>query len=314
VWGCVFAGVVGLLGSGAGKSVSKGDVIVVRDTPEGLAGIEKLYGAVMGCRGQYIVEVRFVELSESGARRLGVDWSLAGSVRINVSGAWGGPGVFTAIGAAELLGLLAAEESDADVRLVSLCRLHCIEGSDARMNVGAVVPVPQRTVSAEGTVTTTGYSEVKTGIEVVVRVRTEPDGRLRVYVRPSVSDVSGYVGEAPIRVERAMESSAVVEVGGVFVLGGFDDGRASVTSKGLPAVRWLSNRERRASRLFVVVRVVVAGVEPSQPPLITVGGGGGGGGTGVGVEPGVSAIDVTGPVSVEGLVVPGWVVPKYADD
>lgn len=165
----------------------------------------------------------------------------------------------TMMGYIELLGLLSADESSSDVRLVTMCRLHVIEGEDATLQVGEEVPVPQKTVSSEGTVTTTGYTYVQSGVDLSVKVRSEPSGALRVYVTPEVSTITRYVGETPVKVRHRIESAAVVESGGVFVLGGFNKLRVGGRRSGIPWFQTYKESEKESTRLFVVVRVVEPG-------------------------------------------------------
>lgn len=261
------------VGSGSAKVAGFGDTVVVRDSVEGLRAVDAIYAQLMGARGQYVVEVRFVELSESGARSLGIDWGLAGSVRLGVKASLSSTVDRVLSGTAmlesEVLGLLSATESRNGVRLVQMSRVHVIEGLDAHVVVGETVPVPNRTVSGEGTVSTSGYTEIQTGFDVKVSVRSEPGGTglLRVLCSPELSSITRYVGESPVRSRRAVQSAAVVEPGGVFVLGGFDATRAERATKGLPGVQswWKSGDE--GSRMFIVVRVVPAVSSPVEVVL-----------------------------------------------
>ena len=254
---------VSMAGSPACKVAVSNDVVVVRDTVEGLRSIDRLWGSLQGGRGQYAVEVRVVELTKRGADRLGIDWGLAGAVRVNVSAEFLRPAVsvdVSAVGQSELLGFLAAEEEDSGVHLVTMGRLSVLEGREASLMVGETTPVPQRTVSDQGTVSVSGYSEVESGFQLSIQVRTEPGGRLRVYANPSVSAVSGYVGdEAPIVATRKVVASAVMQSGGCLVLGGFSQRSDARTKKGLPAVQWLRSLQQESKRIFFVLRVLEVG-------------------------------------------------------
>ena len=262
-----FIEAVGVLATSNAAVASVGDAVVVKDTIEGLLAVSELFDALKAARGQWVVEVRFVEITRAGARKLGIDWELVGSVAVSGSLATVSPAAAgTAIANADLIGLLTAEETGRDVRLLTQGRLHVVEGTDALLQVGDTTPIPQRTVSDQGTVTTTGFTEIDTGLIVPVSVRTEPSGLLRVSLQPEISSVTGDVDGFPIRSRRRIETAAVVEPGGVVVVGGFSERLDRQQRDGLPYLSQLHaggthDDESRVSRLFVVVRVV----DPALP-------------------------------------------------
>ena len=163
--------------------------------------------------------------------------------------------------------VVTAEANDTvrDVRIANAVRLHVIEGDDAEFQVGETTPVPQRTVSDAGTVTTTGFEYIDTGLILNVSVRTEPDGRLRVILEPEMSAISGTIEGAPVRTRRRLSTASVLEPGGAIVVGGFDRHEQVRQREGLPDQTdlWASHHttENNSSRLYVVCRVI----DPTQP-------------------------------------------------
>lgn len=257
--GADFADVLRAAGSTGCRVAAVGDAVVVRDTAAHMRAIEDAYRSLMGVRRQWLVEVRFVELSERGAEALGVDWSVAGSVVVDASAAASGLSAWGALASIDLEGLLKAEQSRGDVSLLSISRLHVVEGEDARLQVGDTVPIPRRTVSDSGTVTSAGYDTIDSGILLTVSVRAVSGDAVRLSLVPEISQITGYVDGVPILSRRRIESAAVVQSGGVVVLGGLTDGGSSSDWRGIPGIG-LGRQERRADRrrLFVVVRVVDA--------------------------------------------------------
>lgn len=234
-----------------------GDSLVVRDLRVGMDQASRVIPALVGARGQWLVEVRLVEFTRQGARELGLDWSQLGEVRVGVSS----DGVFAGVARAELAAMLAAEETDTAARLINFSRLHVVEGSDASMQVGQTVPVPIKTVSDAGTVTTTDYREIDTGVLLEVGIRSEPDGLLRLRLKPELSQISGFVDGIPIRSRRRLQSEVVLAPGGVVILGGHGREQSRASWHGLPGVKTgLVNEQTEHVRLFVVVRVI----DPSE--------------------------------------------------
>jgi type II secretory pathway component GspD/PulD (secretin) len=250
------ASAIGVLGSAVVESAAVGDVLIVRDVPAGIAAIDALYESVMGARGQYVVEVRVVEVADSAARVLGLDVDVSATLSLSAGDAISSG---TGLASGTIAALLQADQDDSSVRLVTAGRVHVIEGQEGLLRVGDTVPVPQRSVSPEGTVQVTGFDRIETGFILPVAVRTEPDGRLRVTIQAEVSDIAGFVEGAPIVTQRSVSSSAVVEPGGLVVLGGFAVNRRTESRRGVPGLDWFAvdDQQARQSRLYVVCRVVV---------------------------------------------------------
>lgn len=250
------------LASDSARVAAVGDAVVVRDTIAGMAIIDELYEGLQGARGQWLIEVQFVELSKSAAQRVGVDWNLRGTAALGVDGIEGHWSLSDVISAR----LEATAELSAfreHVNVLTSVRLHCIEGEEAEFQVGDTIPVPStRSVSDQGTVVQ-DFEDVDTGVLLRVGVRTEPDGRLRVSVNPEVSQVSGFVEDRPIRSRRRLQTGAVVEPGGTLIAGGFTHQRGSTRDDGVPGLLdnvSLNSREDDQTRIYIVVRVA----DPTQ--------------------------------------------------
>lgn len=93
------------------------------------------------------------------------------------------------------------------------------EGSRAVMHSGRNIPVPKKTVSDGGTVSTTDYDMVKDGLDLDLLVRDGGQGAGVLELRLSVGQVDGFVGDAPITAERRLETTVRVNGGGVYLLG-----------------------------------------------------------------------------------------------
>lgn len=94
------------------------------------------------------------------------------------------------------------------------------DGRTATLNDGRRVPIAQRTVSPEGTVTVSGFQFIDTGLTLNVTLRDHGRGFAGVKLTTSLSDIVGFVeGEAPITAETRLESTATVKTGGVYMLG-----------------------------------------------------------------------------------------------
>lgn len=230
---------------------SVGDTVIIKDVPLGLERVAALHDAVSSARKQYMVDVTLVEASERAARDLGIDWTLSGatSLALGLDGS-------SELASINLSAALSAARSSGEASLVVSQRLLVVEGGTASMQIGDTVPIPQRTISPEGVISTTGYDEVETGVLLDISARSVSGGGVLLDIRPEVSAVSGFVEEAPIIARRTFESSAVVQPGGVVVLGGLAEATADRNRSGIPGVSLFDRRTQNRSgrRLFVFVR------------------------------------------------------------
>ena len=245
------------IGSEAVQVSIVGDRAVVKDTVEGMRRIELMFNALLAAEGQYVVEVQFIELSRSLTRRLGIDWNLSGILQFDAAIANRNIDTNATLSTV-LQATIEADENQRYARLLTSATLSCIEGKDAELQTGQTVPVPQRSISSEGTVTTTGFEQVDTGLLLTVGVNREPDGLLRVTVEPELSQVIGEVEGAPIRSRRRLRTAAVIAPGGVIIVGGSIVQNQTQSQDGLPYLSKLGMHDRsdEDTRVFVVLRVI----------------------------------------------------------
>lgn len=257
-----------MLGDSA-RVAAVGDVLVVRDTPAGMRVVEELYEALNAARGQWVVEVRFVELSDTAAQALGMDLEAAGQLSLALSGSLSSLSL-TDIITARLDGLIAADAAEEHVRTLTTTRLHVIEGETAELQVGSTVPVPLSvSENLETGLISRDFEDVDTGVLLNVTVRTEPDGRLRVYMQPEISEITGFVEDRPIRSRRRVKTAGVLEPGGSLIAGGFFQDKSRASKNGLPQL--LDSRlaarhdaENNRSRIYVVLRLLNPSAQPPR--------------------------------------------------
>lgn len=240
-----------LISSVGGASVV-GNAVVVTDTPDRLAKIERLAEVLSAERSQWLVEAQFIEVSSSWERRLGAELRAAGTLTATFSAS---DILAPTRGGALLVELLAeASIGSADARTLATSRLYCLDGRSARSDFGQRTPVPVRSVSSEGTVSTLRYEQVETGVILQVAVRELPTGAAMFSLAPEVSAVTGFVDEAPIISQSRVQVDAILESGGVLVVGGLETLDASdALGGGGGLALGARSRSQSASRSVVVV-------------------------------------------------------------
>ncbi len=272
---------VTVLLSSRGRIANVSDRVLVRDLASSIEQIDAIFAGLAAAGGQYVVELRFVELTESWARRVGVDWETVGRVTLEASAA-SGSAVLGGLALAELTAVFEATETTEGRRLITQSRLHVVDGDEAEFQAGDTVPVLSPILSSGtfvGGPITNRIEYVDTGLLLKITVRSEPDGRLRLHASPELSEITGFVEGNPIRSRRRVVTSAVLEPGGVVVLGGFTRQALTNSRKGLPGfLRFgLDDSRREDTRIFIVLRVTDPSLDGQEGGVKDKGGVQGGG-------------------------------------
>ena len=165
--------------------------------------------------GVWVFDVWVLEVTGSVLRSYEAAASSTGTASVVFDGSF----------SAELSGLVQAAwnigGSQSEVRGLQRGSIIVIEGEYGEWNAGEVVPVPQRTVSPYGVVTTSGYDYVQTGYNCKIDCWRTPEG-CGVALAPEVSKIVGYVDDAPIVARRRIDVSATLQSGDWLMLSGLD--------------------------------------------------------------------------------------------
>lgn len=160
--------------------------------------------------------------------------------------------------AAGLSAVLVAARSEEGVSIVAAPLFLVRDGSDARMADGDELRLPRKTVSDQGTVTTTGFDVIQTGLEVDVGVRDLGQGRAQLVLRTSLSAVVAVGEEGQPTVNRqSFHTEAVVQSGGCYLLGALE--RSQVTSAIRGPLRTLQESGTESRSVLVWARLARVG-------------------------------------------------------
>ncbi|MFI4881815.1 MAG: hypothetical protein ACIAQU_04440 [Phycisphaerales bacterium JB064] len=226
--------------------------------PQAPAAAAELVKAINATPSSWLLDVLLVELNQSTARELGLGWSLGATLSARADAGTGldatsGPVLGArAAAVAEVIARLSAESSLA--RLSHRGTLYLVDGVSAELNQGDTIPVPQRTVSPEGTVTVTGFSEIQTGFTLVA-IASDAGDVVRLELQPTVSEVAGFVlNEAPIVLSRSLQSVALVRPGEWLVIGGFDRVLERDSAFGIDTSSpWTSSQRRSEESVTIIM-------------------------------------------------------------
>lgn len=168
--------------------------------------------------------------------------------------------------AASLDAVLQVAYSRDDVAVTAAPMFLVADGDRAKFVQGDRVPIPRRTVSPEGTVTTAGYDYVQTGVEVELALREVEVAAARVEVVVAMSDVKRMVEEAPVTGQERFETASIVKAGGVYLLGTLVKDRM----EGRQSLGWQSGKymNEQAQVVQVWAQVYRIGAALTEPAVL----------------------------------------------
>jgi general secretion pathway protein D len=201
------------------------NAIWVRGTPEHVARVKKQIALIDIPVDSVILETQFVELTENGARNLGIDLNNSNN-QIGVGtlqlGQFVPPG-FDPVSVLEsgvLQAALYAQIQKGEGRILSKPRIAAQSGSTAKIITGDALPI-LTSITLSGV---NGVSQqvqyVNVGVTLQIAPRVSPDGYVTSQIYAVVSSVTGYSQGYPTISQREAETSASVRDGESFVIGG----------------------------------------------------------------------------------------------
>jgi hypothetical protein len=205
-----------------GRSAQFADgLVVVGDSVEGLDRINEMIDQVEAAETSvWVVQLHLISYSRNAADELGINIEPAAKAGLAFASgsALGAAGTSWEL-ATSLDAVLQVAYGRDDVAVTAAPMFIVSDGEKASFVQGDRVPIPRRTVSPEGTVTTAGFDYVQTGVNVELTLRETEVRGARVDVTVNMSDVKRFVEEAPVTGEERFQTGAVVKAGGVYLLG-----------------------------------------------------------------------------------------------
>ena len=160
----------------------------------------------------WIVQLCFVTLRKDALLEAGMDVTSSGTLSYNISENKLDLKDFRIDGVMNIL----SNSSFADV--YSSPMLLCRDGQTSIWQDGQRVPIPRRTVSDYGTVTTTGFDYVNTGFLVEASVTPcKTGGRLKLKIE--LSDIKSYIENAPVTTQTSYSFDVDLEADKAYLLG-----------------------------------------------------------------------------------------------
>jgi general secretion pathway protein D len=261
------------------------NAIILTGTPDVIEPIKEKIAKIDIPVQSVILETQIVELSDTAARNIGIDFSPDGTGAIAEAVNNGTTGVNIRSGAMAVSGVnlsanLYAQVQEGNAKIIAKPRILAQSGQEASILTGDAIPIVTNVVVAgAGAVSSQQVNYVNVGVNLQIQPRVSSDGYVTSHIYSEVSSVTQYVNGIPQISQRTASTLATVKDGEAFVVGGLlQDNEIRNLSKlpflgDLPLLGALFqhvNTTLSQTNLYVVVTphiVAAPGVTPYIAPL-----------------------------------------------
>jgi len=200
------------------------NAIWLRGSLDYIARMKAMIAAIDVPLDSVVLETQFVELTETGARAIGIDFSNSNGQIAVITGQTGqfippgvpsGPRLFSA----SIQAAIYAQVTKGNGRIVSKPRIAAQSGSTAKIITGDALPILTSILSGLNAVSQQ-VQYVNVGVTLQIAPRVSSDGYVSSHVYCVVSSVTGFSQGYPTISQRQAETSATVRDGDSFVIGG----------------------------------------------------------------------------------------------
>jgi len=216
------------------------NAIWVTGSPDFIARIKHQIGLIDVPVDSVILETQFVELTEQGARNLGVDLNNAngqifvGGLTINSPNLPFGAEVNKIYPTGTVQAAIYAQVLKGEGRIVSRPRIAAQSGSTAKIITGDALPILTNITLSGVNGVSQQVQYVNVGVTLQIAPRVSSDGFVTSQIYGVVSSVTGYSQGYPTISQREAETSASVRDGETFVIGGLTQDNILTTRSKVP--------------------------------------------------------------------------------
>jgi general secretion pathway protein D len=212
------------------------NAIWLRGSPDEIARLKAMIAMIDIPVDSVILETQMVELTETGSRDLGIDFTNAnGQIAVATlqTGQFIPPGIPTGkrLSSAQFQAALYAEIRKGNGRIVSKPRIAAQSGSTAKIITGDALPILTAITLSGVNGVSQQVQYVNVGVTLQIAPRVSADGFVTSHVYAVVSSVTGFSQGYPTISQRQAETSATVRDGDSFVIGGLTQDE-NITNKG----------------------------------------------------------------------------------
>jgi general secretion pathway protein D len=217
------------------------NAIWITGTPERIARIKDQIALIDIPVDSVILETQFVELTETGARNLGIDFANAsgqiavGTITTGANLPFGlDPNKILPSG--QLQAAIYAQVVKGEGRIVSRPRIAAQSGSTAKIITGDALPILTSIALSGVNAVSQQVQYVNVGVTLQIAPRVSSDGFVTSQIYGVVSSVTGFSQGYPTISQREAETSASVRDGETFVIGGLTQDNQLRTKSKIPGL------------------------------------------------------------------------------
>ena len=202
------------------------NAIWIKGSPGRIARIKNQIALIDVPVDSVILETQFVELTELGARALGIDFANANGQIFSGTVQTGGILPFgiedprTRLVTGQVQAAIYAQIQKGRGRIVSKPRIAAQSGSTAKIITGDALPILTAITLSGVNAVSQQVQYVNVGVTLQIAPRVSSDGYVTSHIYAVVSSVTGYSQGYPTISQREAETSASVRDGETFVIGG----------------------------------------------------------------------------------------------
>jgi general secretion pathway protein D len=266
------------------------NAIVLTGTPDVVAGLRDVIDKLDVPVASVILETQIVELSDSAAQNVGLDFNPAGDgVVANGTGAGSTTGtgggytiksLNTAQGSVTFNANLYAAITQGKARVIAKPRILAQSGQEASILTGDALPILTSVVVAGSAATVSNQvSYVNVGVNLQILPRVSSDGFVSSHIYSEVSSVTAYTSGYPQISQRTASTLATVRDGQSFVIGGLLQDSEIKSLTRLPFIseipligaffRHVDNTHTQ-DNLYIIVTPHIVGRSGVTPPIAPI--------------------------------------------
>ena len=201
------------------------NAIWIKGSPERIARIKAQIAMIDIPVDSVILETQFVELTELGARSLGIDFANASGQIFTGNIQTGSVLPFgvdpkTRLVTGQVQAAIYAQIQKGQGRIVSKPRIAAQSGSTAKIITGDALPILTAITLSGVNAVSQQVQYVNVGVTLQIAPRVSSDGYVTSHIYAVVSSVTGVSQGYPTISQREAETSASVRDGETFVIGG----------------------------------------------------------------------------------------------
>ena len=251
------------------------NAIILKGSPERIARLKERIAQIDVPVESVLLETMFVELDETGAKNVGLDFANTnGQIAVATlqTGGFLPAGVALShwLSSVSMQAAVYAQVQAGHGRIVSKPRIAAQSGSTAKIVTGDALPILTSIALSGVNAVSQQVQYVNVGVTLQIAPRVSDDGFVTSHVFCVVSSVTGTSQGYPTISQREAETSATVRDGQTFVIGGLTQDSDLVSDSKVPGLGALpgvgnlfsyKNGTRSKTELYIVVtpRIIARG-------------------------------------------------------